>query len=67
MKNIQDYKIPPSTTISTDKGNSAESKHYFALREISSLQDVVADKFVPTVVLTSTFTLTENSTIKLPL
>ena len=67
MNNIQDSKIPPSTTTSTAKGNSVASNHYFALRDIVALQDVVADKFGPTVVLPNISTLTANSTRKLPL
>ena len=67
MNNIQDYKIPPSTTTSKAKGNSAASNHYFAIRDIAELQDFVADKFVTTVVLSNTPTLTENSTRQLPL
>ena len=67
MNNIQDSKIPPSTTTSTSNGNSAASNHYFALRDIAALQDVVADKFGPRVVLTNTSTLTANSTGQLPL
>ena len=67
MENIQDSKIPPSTTTSTAKGNSDASNHYFTLRYIAELQDVVAEKFGPTVVLPNTSTLTENSTGQLPL
>ena len=67
MKNIQDSKITPSTNTSTSKGNSSASHHYFALRDIAELQDVVADKFGPTVVLPNTYTLTENSTGQLSL
>ena len=65
MKNIQASKIPPSTTTIIDKGDSDSSDHYFSLRYIESLKDVVADKFVPTFVLPNTSTLTANTTIKL--
>ena len=67
MNNIQDSKIPPSTTTSIAKVNSAASNHYFALRDIATLQDVEADKFGPRVVLPNTSTLTANSTGQLPL
>ena len=67
MNNIQDYKIPPSTTTSKAKGNSAASNHYFSFRDITALQYVVADKSSPTFFLPNTSTLTANSTGQLPL
>ena len=47
MNNIENSKIPSSTTTSTAKSNSAASNHYFAIRDIAELQDFVADKFGP--------------------
>ena len=67
MDNIQTSKIPPSTTTIIDKGDNAASKNYLPLRYIAKLQDVVSDKFSPTVVLPDTYTLTENTTRQLPL
>ena len=40
---------------------------YLLLRDIAALEDVVAEKFGPTVVLPDTSTLTANETGKLPL
>ena len=67
MKNIQASKIPPSTTTIIDKGDSDSSDHYFSLRYIETLQDIVADKFDWTVIFPDTYTLTENTTGQLPL
>ena len=67
MNNIQASKIPPSTTTIVSKGDSAASNHYFPLKYIEALQDVVSYKFYPTVVLPDTYTLTANTTIQLPL
>ena len=67
MKNIQVSKIWPSTTTIISKGDSASSNHYLPLRDIEALQDVLADKFGPTVDLPDKFTLTLNSTGQLPL
>ena len=67
MNNFKASKTPPSTTTIIPKGDIAASNHYFALRDIEQLQDVVADKFGPTFVLLDTYTFTENSTRLLPL
>ena len=58
MNNIQAYKIPPSTTTIIAKFYSAVSKHCFALIDIVELKDVVAYKFIPTVILPNKSTLT---------
>ena len=47
MNNIENSKIPSSTTTSTAEGNIVASNHYFAIRNITALQDFVADKFGP--------------------
>ena len=62
MNNIQAYTIPPSSSTIITKSDSAASNNYFTLRDIASLQNVVADKFGPTVVLLDTSTLTANAT-----
>ena len=67
MNNIENSKIPSSTTTSTAKSNSAASNHYFSFRDITALQYVVADKSSPTFFLPNTSTLTANSTGQLPL
>ena len=67
MNNIQTSKIPTSNTTIIDKGDVAASKQYLVLVDIDALQDVVADKFVPTVVFPDTYTLSVNATRKLPL
>ena len=54
-------KVPPTIT-SIDKGDSAVSNHYYFFKDIAALQEIVADKFGPTVVLTNTSTLTKKST-----
>ena len=64
MSNIQDYKIPPSTTTIIAKGDSAAPSHYCFLIDIDTLQNVVAGNFVPEVVLPDTSTLKANATGK---
>ena len=62
MKNIQASKISTPTTKIIAKFDSDTSNQYFSLRDIEALQDVVEEKFVPTVVLYNKSTLTENLT-----
>ena len=67
MNNILSSIIPtPSTTI-VSKVDITSSNHYFILWDIVALQDVVEDKFGPTVFFTDTSTLTANTTRQLPL
>ena len=58
-------KVTPTTTIIA-KGDSAVFNHYFPPKKIASLQDIVADKFGPTIVLPNISTLAKHSTAKLP-
>ena len=67
MTNIQDSKIPPSTTTTIAKGDSSASNQYSPLRDIEALHNVVSDKFSPTVVLPDKSTLIENANVQLPL
>ena len=67
MNNIQDSKIPPSSTTIIAKGCSAAYNQHSPLQYIAALQDIVAEKLRPTVVLPDISTLTKNVTKQLPL